>query len=753
MAIKFIKIINLMKKWKLINYRLLEKSYNILFFLVFIFVYQVDAQPIFINNTSPKQKIVTAAGELGFGKLNYVRNPMALCFDTYSSSSIFSKKIILSWFLNIDSAGPDPIFARMTSLDGGKNWGVKSGGTITDNVYLGSSIKTKAGKIVAISFKPIKIYPLGSQTYNFEYYTSDNNGDSWNRHTDGVADFSPKKVTSLRFHKGIIEEPDGVLYTNAYVNFSDSAFMSYILKSTDTGKTWKPMFDTAMNPIFVGIGHPNNGYSTNESTLERCANGDWLVVMRQQVIGGPLLISRSSDKGLSWTPLNKIEGLPYYPRHIDPKLMLMSNGVMVLSYGRPDQHLLFSPDGNGYHWTNEITTYKDSLESHPTSANSYIVPVGPNKLLQFGDYYGKTQNPNMQGIWQKEIEIVRPEQNRIDLKTKKDLSLITIMPQTTLIYNNPAHPEARTTGVFDGSTNYWSGALGTNKGVYQLDLQKVYTIKTIGIAMLYGKKQSSVIELSQNGKTWKTIKTYANATHYCLNYTNISPFSARYVRITLNGSGQIGLGELELYETSDTFEGNATTPAETIHGIIPPDYTFYGTSDTQHGMSVRDNVGYKSKRGLVLNDNSEDWVAGIKKISTASNLKTLEFRCHPINIPNEGSLRIKILGTVSGVEDIVFNLAILSDGSIKANIGSGLNKVIGGPGTVPVGIATSWKLIKVVANEFTNQATVYINGVLKGVAPIFSVKTNTTNLTGFGFTSNGTSTSGELVYFDDINFY
>ncbi|MBC7390175.1 MAG: hypothetical protein H7329_13240 [Opitutaceae bacterium] len=147
---------------------------------------------------------MTATGTLNAATLNYVRNPMALAIDSVNASNVFSRKILLSWFINVDNAGPEPMHKRMTSLNGGASWGAITGGTVANNVYLGSAIKLKTGKLIAIEFKPTYLLPSGNLTYPFEYYTSVNNGDNWTKFTNGLVDFSPLQVNGMRFHKGVI---------------------------------------------------------------------------------------------------------------------------------------------------------------------------------------------------------------------------------------------------------------------------------------------------------------------------------------------------------------------------------------------------------------------------------------------------------------------------------------------------------------------------------------------------------------------
>jgi hypothetical protein len=75
------------------------------------------------------------------------------------------------------------------------------------------------------------------------------------------------------------------------------------------------------------------------------------------------------------------------------------------------------------------------------------------------------------------------------------------------------------------------------------------------------------------------------------------------------------------------------------------------------------------------------------------------------------------MGTVGGVESVVFFLAVFPDGSLKANQGAGWTKVIGAAGTIPIG---TWKLIKIESDESANTASVYIDGVLKGSCTMYA---------------------------------
>lgn len=711
-------------------------------FLSFNILY---GQALTIDSRAPRVEFIRASDTLSGNTYNYVRVPELIGIDSVKADGIFIRLLRLGYSIGIDAAAPPvpPKSKQTYSTNDGASWVMSS----TD-VRLGSIIKKKNGQLLSLDFVPVYGNPL---VFPLNYYTSSDNGATWTTHTDGSVIFK-QAVSGIRMHKNMLEEPDGSLYTCAYIRFSSNishTSQSFVLKSVDGGIIWKPIYDSKGNPVST-----SGNYSTDEGTITRCPDGSWLTVMKQHVSHPyatiPMLMSKSTDKGQSWSTPTQLQGLsPKDSRGKNPCLALMPNGVVVLSWGTPDVSLAFSVD-NGITWTNLVKTFLDPGGNKQPSGNTWVLPTSQNTILQFGDNYARTLNPNTQAIWQKELEVVRPEQNRIDLKTKYEQGKITVSALTTLTSKFTNHPEARPVAAFDGGTSYWSSAMGTNSGVYELDLQQPYNIKTIGVALLYGVKESAVVELSLDGTRWIPVKSYTNTIHYCLNYTTFNAVQARYVRVKVNGAGQIGLGELELYSTASTFENNA---AETIdvNGILPTGYVPNGTSPTQYGVSVvRGGYGYQSDRALKLYDNSSTWQAGVKKIVAAGNAKTLEFRCRPAAMPPGSSVSWQIRGTVAGVENIVFYFAVFSDGKIKANNGSGWKQI--GTATLPVS-STNWKLIRVEADEFANSATLYVDNKLMGTTVMYADPARTTNLTGFAFNSNGIATSGELIYFDDVDFY
>ena len=114
-------------------------------------------------------------------------------------------------------------------------------------------------------------------------------------------------------------------------------------------------------------GYQNQG--CEEASLVRLADGRLLSIFSHQEPGGSCLQSWSSDEGGTWT-----RPVPAGVGSVLPKLLLLSNGVLACSYGRPGVHLMFSLDGTGREWTHHTevplegrasTCYTDMLEMEP----------------------------------------------------------------------------------------------------------------------------------------------------------------------------------------------------------------------------------------------------------------------------------------------------------------------------------------------------------------------------------------------------
>lgn len=120
---------------------------------------------------------------------------------------------------------------------------------------------------------------------------------------------------------------------------------------------------------------PDSTEGVSEPTIIVLPNNELFAVLRT---GGHvprvMLSARSKDQGKTWE-LADMEMVG-----VQPKLKLMSNGVLVLAAGRPGNHLYFSVDG-GRNWVRQLAL----TEGGNSSGYVDIEEVSPGRLLALFD--------------------------------------------------------------------------------------------------------------------------------------------------------------------------------------------------------------------------------------------------------------------------------------------------------------------------------------------------------------------------------
>ena len=124
--------------------------------------------------------------------------------------------------------------------------------------------------------------------------------------------------------------------------------------------------------------------------------GNWVALCRSNgfdaaTANGPLVLTRSYDKGLTWTQPVAIRAHSVNPVATRP----LANGVVFRVYGRPGQFITFCSDGEGKLWGNDVTLMPPGPVD-PTSprghmerscCNSDIYITGPDRfLIVYTDY-------------------------------------------------------------------------------------------------------------------------------------------------------------------------------------------------------------------------------------------------------------------------------------------------------------------------------------------------------------------------------
>ena len=141
--------------------------------------------------------------------------------------------------------------------------------------------------------------------------------------------------------------------------------------------------------------------------------GNWLAVVRtcgQSTGNSPLVICRSYDQGLTWTPPVAIR-----PSSVNPVGGLLANGVAFRMYGRPGQFVTFCADGEGKRWGNDITIAppRDDPASpagygQRSCCNSDVCVLSPDRfLVLYSDYAWDDGHRRRKAILAREI-IAKP---------------------------------------------------------------------------------------------------------------------------------------------------------------------------------------------------------------------------------------------------------------------------------------------------------------------------------------------------------
>lgn len=216
------------------------------------------------------------------------------------------------------------------------------------------------------------------------------------------------RIDGFLFHHGILSLADGRLIGTMYGNYEGDTLLcdgyptelnqrkyrTIVVFSSDRGRTWgdpvlvaydrmlgrgipdDPLRPTALVPAITQEGF-------READLTQAPNGNLVCVMRSGGRNGenvtlfptPLYCSRSSDKGRSWTPPEQIAD-----RGVCPNLVTMANGIIVCTYSRPGNWLIFSDDN--------ALTWKGAFQFGTTGDYNYVLEVTPDTI----QVYHKTED-------------------------------------------------------------------------------------------------------------------------------------------------------------------------------------------------------------------------------------------------------------------------------------------------------------------------------------------------------------------------
>ena len=577
----------------------------------------------------------------------------------------------------------------------------------------------------------------GVKQFQTTFWRSHDFGATWDEQHGTIS--ADDAYDAVYFHRGIVAGRDGSLLapTYGYLN-GDPKYRSMLARSTDGGATWRIVSTIATTPAGWSI------EGRSEPTMARAANGDLVVVMRQNAPVNPavcngsrqgsgLVISRSSDDGARWTPGQSLVGAGldvYNVSSADPRLTSMPGGQLLLSYGRPGNQILVSADGNGTSWSN-LTLTRAGTSSGYTS----IVPLTENTALQVGDYGSNWCFPigsgiTKVGIWSKTIELRPSDTKRIGLRSRYLNGSLNVVTNLTDRPTAAAGPAA----AIDGSVDAASAAVRfVNDGYYQIDLGGVNVLTGASIA-LPRDGGSAAIDLSNDGRSWRTVAGWVSSGRY--RSLTARPFpagsAARYVRVRVTGAGGVtALGEVQLRTNASTFEEDLIGKAPQGFVVLP--------AGTPLVTVASGGVGLASDRAARLNDTSSRAMAVMAVGLPQRTSRNLELGLRYNRVAS--AFLISLEGRRGGIYQRALHLGVFPDGSLRRWTGSRWVN-LSAPGLVK---KTGWAGIRINAN--TSAAWVYVNGRLFSRVPLTP---GTTSFTGIQVSSGGTAPVGDDMFIDQF---
>ncbi len=158
------------------------------------------------------------------------------------------------------------------------------------------------------------------------------------------------------FDRHIFDGGDGSILAVVY----GCNWNCYLMKTTDLGKTWTHFATVAKGLTELGVG--------------RITPREWTAVLRADSFN-PMRQVWSHDGGKTWTPPVVLE-----EGSVDPDVVVMSNGVVACSYGRPGCSLMLSTDQARTWGHHQVINWEEGGFCYTT-----IREVRPGRLLYIHD--------------------------------------------------------------------------------------------------------------------------------------------------------------------------------------------------------------------------------------------------------------------------------------------------------------------------------------------------------------------------------
>lgn len=698
------------------------------------------------DGTSPNVSTTSLGptwGMVGYAPGHIAAVPQPFAFDTVVGGRT-TKKVYLSFGAQPDVSTAASVFYTAVSEDAGQRFLTSS-----QTPWTGlNMVRLTDGSLLSIEFIPDWV---DTQHVYIRSWRSTDLGRTWTL-TRGLYT-SPAAMGYLRVWRGPIQLlSDGSVIVPAYTEYAtDTRGRSMVLQSRDLGKTW-----TLRSTIIP----PTDTFGTNEVGMSYTTDGRLLAVLRPDTpTPYHLRMAYSADDGATWSAPQVVTGPDGPVGSISPVLQLQPNGMLLLTYGRPDNNLLVSSDGTGRTWDTRRFVFGNApATSGPardmgSSGNTAVVNVEANRSIYF---YDRCHSNNLckpyneqYSIWGSYVDAVTPGAGKIDVATKLISGSATVTG--TFGPADPHFPETRPEGAFDGSALRFAASVlhAGDNGVAPsmvLKLDRPYALNRIGLMLGAGQPLDATVSLSMDGTTWSSPVVTASATRdRALRYKDFPTQQAQYVKVTAPAGKSTPVTELELYSSDvTTFENDP------VFGIPR------GFTDAENATTTDvDLAGKDSRRSLRLFDNYVDRIAKITKPAPARARQVASFDLGSSEWNYRGQFLFDVKGNSASGPTTRWHF-MLTPGAYP-HPGTG-----GTPGVASLSVydGTQWTVVGTLTQPIHPQTwrSVTVDATLSSATVTVAGQSFTTtrayqaadSLAGMSFTSPGTAPTNTTWFIDDL---
>ncbi|HHW32508.1 MAG TPA: hypothetical protein GXX20_12705 [Clostridiaceae bacterium] len=566
---------------------------------------------------------------------------------------------------------------------------------------------------------------------------------------------------------------------------------SLLVQSTDLGRTWTLRSIIAEND---GTHYNIDGSLTKylEPSLLRVKDGSLLSIIRTDS-NKPLLQTRSYDNGLTWTKPILLPGVsPDDARSIYPQMVLLDNGVLALTTGRPNNTMLFSLDGSGYKWGFTTTTMAPE-QGKSTSGNTSIAKIADNTLLVVGDRgFVETE---LAGIWGRTVKVERnvtgdtsineailwSDCTKLKLGEQTNIEIIGIFDKDGNLIESESceiayyseNPEIATvdiesgevTAIAEGSARFtaavsyngktimtnsvdiivadadklhdfkveidkWSLAVGENEQITTIPLN-YFDEPVTDVAWNFTSSNNNIASVSQEGLVTANSPGIAVIT---VTGTKGSVSLTKNITIYVMS----GLWRIEDFEDYNTI---ADLPAKN-----PPDNPTEGFIVSQAGCSISSEKAFSGSKSLYIKDDIIDSAINVQALFPSSRAAIIEFMIYPEQADRLITVGVGKESTNVADEGAFIGFPRPSPGSNTSTLNVHSNGGWTGIRNLYTITLGSWNKVRLEVS-IDSPGKLYINDSFITDIPIAN---NVDVLNRIRFSTAGTAPIGDYYYIDDL---